>query len=220
MADSRISYRTLRELVQHALREDILRIRFRPGQRLTEAELAATYGVSRAPIREAVRALEEQGLVRSISNRGIVVSRLSPEEVGEVYEMRAELESLAARFAVPNLDTATLQGLRNLLTKLDVTIDDTKTWLSKHDEFHMTVYRASGRNRLCRQIGELTNVVEPHIRLFLNTPGLLRETHREHHGILAAAEEGDAVGCAELIRKHLRNAGEQIVQLAAREEVV
>jgi DNA-binding GntR family transcriptional regulator len=216
-SDSPIRYRTLREAVQNALMEDILRNRFQPGQRLLEGDLAATYGVSRAPIREAVRALEQQGLLRSVSNKGVMVSRLSPDEIREVYEVRIELEPLAARLAAPVVEESTLTQLRALLATMDTAIEDPKTWLSLNNDFHMVLYMASRRERLCKMIGEMTNVVEPYIRLFLNVPGMLRETHRDHHVILAAAERRDGQECALLVRQHLEGASELIVRLTTHE---
>jgi DNA-binding GntR family transcriptional regulator len=214
-AQSRIRYRTLREAVQNALMEDILRNRYQPGQRLMEGDLAATYGVSRAPIREAVRALEQQGLLRSISNKGVMVSHLSSDEIREVYEVRIELEPLAARLAASMVEQGTLTRLRDLLASMDSAIDNPETWLSLNNEFHMVLYGASRRERLCRMIGELTNVVEPYIRLFLNVPGMLRETHEDHRLILAAAERHKSQECAMVVRQHLEGSSELIVRLTA-----
>lgn len=219
MADPRIPFRTLRESVQSALREDILSNRFRPGQRLTEGELAIAYGVSRAPIREAVRALEEQGLLRAESNKGVVVTRLSPAELREVYEMRIALEPLAAGLAVPRLDDRTRDELHRQLEEMDATVEEPMLWLSLNNRFHSTLYAPSGRRRLCRLIDELTSMVEPFARIFLTMPGTLRESHNGHHVIVAAADRGDAEGCVVAVRDHLQGSSELIVRLAAQHEL-
>jgi len=211
---SPVPYRTLRELVQNALLEDILHHRFQPGQRLIEGDLATLYGVSRAPVREAVRALEEQGLLRSVSNKGIVVSHLSPGEIREVYEIRGELEPLATRLAVPRLDDRRLDELERLLRRMDDVLDEPKEWLALNNTFHLMLYQPSGRHRLCGLIAELTNVVELYIRLFLNEPGMLPGIHREHYEILASARRRDAEECADLVRRHLEDSAETIASLA------
>jgi DNA-binding GntR family transcriptional regulator len=213
---SPLPYRTLRELVQSALMEDILSNRYVPGQRLFEGELAATYGVSRAPVREAVRGLEAQGLVRSVSNKGIVVSRLSPDEIREVYELRCVLEPMAGRLAASQIGEEALHRLHAVIEQMDEALDDPKHWLTLNSTFHVTFYEASERPRLCRIIGELTNVVEPYIRVFLDVPGVLRGSNDAHHLILNAARRHDGAECANVLQRLLEASKELIPALVAR----
>jgi DNA-binding GntR family transcriptional regulator len=196
--------------------EDILSNRYIPGQRLFEGELAATYGVSRAPIREAVRGLEAQGLVRSVSNKGIVVSRLSPDEIREVYELRCVLEPMAGRLAGARIGEEALSHLQAVIAEMDQALDDPKRWMVLNSTFHATFYAASERPRLCRIIGDLTNVVEPYIRMFLDEPGVLRGSNDAHHRILDAARRHDGDEVAGILQRLLEASKELIPELVAR----
>jgi DNA-binding GntR family transcriptional regulator len=196
--------------------EDIISNRYTPGQRLLESDLAAAYGVSRAPIREAVRGLEAQGLVRSVSNKGILVSRLSPDEIREVYELRCVLEPMAGRLAGSNIGEDGLERLQSVIGEMDRALDDPRQWLAMNSTFHVTFYAASERPRLCRIIGDLTNVVEPYIRMFLDEPGVLRGSNEAHHRILDAARRHDGDECAEILWHLLQASRELIPELVAR----
>ena len=211
--DPRSNYRTLRELVQRALFEDILHNKYRPGDRLVETELAAAYGVSRAPVREAIRALEEQGLLRSISNKGVVVSRPSPREIREVYEIRFELESMGARLGAPNLTDEHLAQMERLASEMNEVFEEPREWLRLNNEFHLILYRASERMRLCQLIEELIHEVEPYIRLFLDVPGTVSENNADHRLLLAAARRRDGDECAAITRRHLQHASELVAVL-------
>jgi DNA-binding GntR family transcriptional regulator len=150
-------YRTLREIVQQQLEHDILTARFLPGEKLVEAQLSQLYAVSRAPIREALRALEERGLVRFEANRGAVVISLSALDLREIYDMRVELEGLAAQFGAEAIGDQDLKRMRSLLGQMDRSVLSPSDWIMLNNEFHMTLYRASRRSRLCRSILELMN---------------------------------------------------------------
>lgn len=210
----RNSYRTLRELVQEALLRDIVRGNLKPGQRVVEAELEERYGVSRGPIREALRALEGQGLIQSRSNKGVFIASLSRAEIQEIYELRIELEGLAARFAATMSLTEQLAKMETLQEEMSKHIDDPHEWLTLNNEFHLTFYRASGRDRLCTYINDLMNAVEPYIHLYLDLPGQLISTHTEHGPLLAAARNGDGALCEEITQAHLRRAAEVIIEMA------
>jgi len=215
--DPRSSYRTLRELVQRALFEDILHNKYRPGDRLVETQLAAAYGVSRAPVREAIRALEEQGLLRSITNKGVVVSRPTPREIHEVYEIRFELESMGARLGAPNLTDEHLDRMELLASEMTQVFEEPREWLKLNNEFHLTLYRASERTRLCEMISELINVSEPYNRLFLDQPGTVVGNNADHDLLLAAARSRDGEECAAITRRHLQHATEYITVLVPAE---
>jgi DNA-binding GntR family transcriptional regulator len=202
------SYRTLRELAQEAIFRDIVEGRLQPGQKLVEGELVEMYGIRRSPIREALRALEGQGLVKATSNKSVVVSRLTRRELREIYEIRVELEGLAARLAVPLLGAADLARVEELYDRMDGTIDHPREWLRANNEFHLALYAPGGRPRLHRLIRELMTSVEPYIRSFLDVPGKLLDTHADHGLILAVARSGDAAACEREIQGHLTRAME------------
>ena len=214
---ARADFKTLREIVQERLLDDILNARLKPGQKLVETELAQTYEVSRGPIREAMRALEGQGYVRFFASRGAVVSSLTKAQLREVYDIRAELDGLATRLAVAVISEPELTALEGLLQEMDRSgqAGDIDTWLRLNDQFHMTLYRASGSERLCGLIADLMGAIRPYVRLFLDLPGHLTDTHADHALILGAAKARDVARAELLTKEHLRRAADTLVELAA-----
>jgi len=206
----RASYRTLRELAQDEIKRDILSARFRPGDRLNEAQLASRYGISRGPIREALRALEGQGLLRFSSNRGAVVTSLSEAEIREIFDMRFALERLAAVEGVNAVTSAVLDEMSHLLRCMSATRDASEQYLPLNNEFHLKLYRASGHSRLCATIVELMNSLQPYVRMHLSLPDKLMATDCGHGPIFEAARKRDAEKCADLTVEHLK-AGATIV---------
>lgn len=210
---ARAEYRTLREIVQERLVQDIVEARLKPGQKLVEADLAQTYGVSRGPVREAIRALEGQGLVHFASNRGVVVTSLYKQQIREIYEIRIELEGLAARLAAQHITTELVDLLRQFLDRMDASTASAETWIGLNDEFHLTLYRASERPRLCGLISDLMATIQPYARLYVDRPDRLADTHADHHLLLQAAAARDPERCEAIAQLHLRRAAEIIVDM-------
>jgi len=209
-----VNYRTLRELAQQHIRQDILQARFPPGTRLVESQLAQRYGISRGPIREALRSLEGEGLVRFPSNRSPIVNALTPDEIREIYEMRLALEGLAAGLGAETITDVAQRRLGVLVDQLSESIDDPDTWFRLNTEFHLTLYRASGRARLCSAILELMNVLEPYMRMQIALHDQTVATHRTHRPILVAAMKRDGASCATATRAHLRAGAQVILNMA------
>src|SRR5438093_583787 len=110
--------RSLRHEIGDALRAEILDGRLEPGERVLEIDLARRFGVSRQPVREAIRSLEHEGLLTSLPNRGTFVTRVSLEDAIAIQDIRAELEGLAARLAVSNLTDANFKHLREIVKQM------------------------------------------------------------------------------------------------------
>lgn len=145
-------FRPLRSDAYEALREAILLRRLRPGQRIVEAEIARQMGISRGPIREAVRQLEQEDLVEYHPRRGVVVKRLTREAVQDTYAVRAELDGFAARLAAASItdeDLAQLDSLIATMQRLADTGDDERLF---HTDvaFHRCIYNVAGNRVLLR----------------------------------------------------------------------
>ena len=110
--------RALRHDIADALRHEITRGRLEPGERVLEVDLARRFGVSRQPVREAIRTLEREGLLTSLPNRGTFVTRVSLEDAIAIQDIRAELEGLAARLAVANLTADDFKRLREMVKSM------------------------------------------------------------------------------------------------------
>lgn len=212
------AYRTVREIVQHKLTEDILAGRFGPGERLREAELAERYGVSRGPVREAVRALEGQGLVTFRANRGAIVRRESRDELEEIYDVVLALEGLALAPLAQPLAPASFAPLEKSWGQM-VRTRNPETWLVHNDEFHKNLLRLGGRLRVCRMIEDLFNALMPYARVWakLDEGGLAR-ANAEHREVLDALEASDFDLVRTLTAQHRLRAKDQIAAALVSEE--
>jgi DNA-binding GntR family transcriptional regulator len=147
--------RVLREEVREILMEDILRGRIKPGERIVETRIAREFGVSQAPVREALRDLELLGFVVTSAFRSTQVREVSQEERAEIYPIRAALEGLAARAAATRLDDAGLRHLEELIQVMRdaAARDDKQAQIDADIAFHLYIVEASG-NRLLKQFWE------------------------------------------------------------------
>jgi DNA-binding GntR family transcriptional regulator len=204
-------YRTLQTIVTDYLRGEILGGRLGPGERVQHDDLARQLGVSRMPVREALRVLQSEGLIELRPHRGAIVVDLRPEEVGEIFEIRAMLEARAAELAAPRLTDETLAQLRGILEELGRTNDEER-WLTLNTRFHTAIYPASGWPRLCLLIEQQRNVVQPYLRIAAAFLGRTESAHAEHEQILRAAEARDAERLAHLTVEHLRGTATDLIE--------
>jgi DNA-binding GntR family transcriptional regulator len=207
------AFRALREIVQSQLLHDILSGSFSPGQKLNETHLARAYGVSRGPVREALRALEGQGLVRFVANRGAVISRLSRTDVQEIYQIRIELEGLAARLGATRISDKQIARMRQLVDQMDASTADSARWLTLNNQLHMALYEASENTRLCGLITDQMRTLQPYMAYFLEIPGRLLDTHSDHRLLLDAVARHDASQSELLTEDHLSRAAAILVSV-------
>jgi DNA-binding GntR family transcriptional regulator len=203
-------YRTVRELVQHRLMEDIQSGRIRPGERLREAELAERYGVSRAPVREAVRALEGQRVVSFRANRGTIVTLLSRAELEEIYDVVLALEKLALAPLKRPVAAQDLAPLEKAYAQMARTRNP-ETWLARNDEFHLHLYRLGGRLRVCRMVEDLLGALLPYAQVWARQDdSRLARANAEHRKLLDSLAAGDFRLLRQLTTNHRLRAKEQI----------
>ena len=149
-AKQRVPRQTLTSAVADRLRDKILRGEFRAGEQLRQHAIAAEFDVSRIPLREAFRQLEAEGLIEIIDHRGAVVSALSPEEIEELFDIRAALESVTLRHAVPRLTEEDLERAEESLVTYERALNDEtdfEVWGELHWRFHSSLYAAANRTR-------------------------------------------------------------------------
>jgi len=207
---------TREEFVAARLREAILRGDLIPGEKLDENALAEILGVSRTPIRSALRVLAAENLVELHPHRGAVVGMLSPDELQEIYMVRAVLEGTAARMAAPQIDDARLAALEAILEEMDAT-SDPDHWLVLNNRFHTTIYQAANRPRLLSIIEYVRNISAPYIRQFIERPDHTRSSREDHQRMLEACRKRDGVLVEQEVKKHLEDvakANVEFVELA------
>ena len=202
-------YLPLREVVFMTLRKQILRGELKPGERLMEIALAKKLGVSRTPIREAIRMLEHEELVVMIPRRGAHVADISRQELNDVLEVRMALEVLAARKACARMtqeEIAELDAAESRFEALVSTEDVDINELGEADEqFHDVIYRATQNRRLIQLLNNLREQMYRFRVEYLKDPGVRRELILEHSGMIRAFREKDAEECVEITGRHIEN---------------
>jgi DNA-binding GntR family transcriptional regulator len=202
----KLDQRTLWQRVHEHLREEILSGRMQPGTVLQEVALAASLGVSRGPLREAIGRLAAEGLVTVRPRRGAVVRALSRDEFLEAYQVREALETLGIRLAVPRLgadETAALEALVDEMAE-HAESGDADGFFEANDRFHRALVEASGNVRIIEMHGQLLGQMGRYRARSLALRGNLARSVGEHRTILRAVRAGDAERAARLLGEHIR----------------
>lgn len=203
-------------LVADVLRQAILRGILTAGQQLRQDEIARELGVSHIPVREALRQLEAEGLVRLRPYRGFEVSELSPEGVEELYEIRIPLECQALRLALPHLTEEDVRKAEQVLDAIDAA-DDPSVWSELNTEFHAVLYAPSRRQRLLNLIRTLRTNVDRYLRLYISVMQRKQFSQREHRRILDAVRKRDEAEALRALEEHLDIACRMLVDYLRRE---
>jgi DNA-binding GntR family transcriptional regulator len=207
---------SLSKVVSEQIRDLILGGKLKPGERLIEDRLSAELGVSRVPVREALRGLSAEGLVRLEPNRGASVAEITPQIVNELVEVRALLEGLNARLAAQHHDPEIIAQLRDTLDRGNAAAQSTNEQLARlNAEFHERLSEASRNSVLSdvmRSLRERTSLA-----FAINGRSRAREDWLEHAGILEAVIAGDGDLAALLATRHVHNAAAAFARLNADE---
>jgi len=194
------------ELVYKTLLDDIRAGRIQPGDRIREEDVAQALGVSRTPVREALQQLQARRLVELAPGRGIVVVKLTMQQVMELYAMREVLEGAAARFAAQYALPAEISIMEELLSEFEGASEDAPRLAHINYLLHRTIYEAA-RNRYMH---EALNNLEDALSLLQNTTFSLPERHQsaclEHREIVAAIAARDSDAAEAASRHHIREA--------------
>ncbi|MGK0617723.1 GntR family transcriptional regulator [Meiothermus cerbereus] len=205
---------TLNREAYKALRQAILGRKISPGQKLVVRVLAEDLGLSPTPVKEALSALEREGLVVAVPHRGYFVLEPRLEDVREIYSLREVLEGLAARLAVENDGKALLRKLERLFNKQREAADqgDIDTYGDLDLAFHRTFWEAAGSKRLLAA----AETIDGQIRMLISSsaaiPGRLPQSRAEHEAILQAVRDKDPEAAETAMRTHVRNAGQALEQ--------
>jgi DNA-binding GntR family transcriptional regulator len=197
------AYRTTQERVVAQLRQAILSGQLPPGTRLTQNELAGQLEASTSPIREAVRQLAAEGLLRIAPNTRVTVPVPTAEELADVYELLALLEPLAMRKAANRITADELDAAEALLEEMAQAVDDVGRWSMLNCQLHSTLAAASGSEPLLQVLVILRRMASIYLSVTLRVPRGLVESGDEHRLVLDALRRGDATAAASLSRHHL-----------------
>jgi DNA-binding GntR family transcriptional regulator len=206
---------SLTESVATQLRDAIAAGRLQPGDRLVEADLAAQMGISRAPVREALRQLEFEGLVEGRARRGYVVRALSAAELIEIYDLRVLLEPVLAHAAATRLKPDELPALKAIVGRMRDAARRAD-WLSvvaADREFHTQIGRLADRPLTAQIFDHLNEQIRRFTALMRSTYPDIEQSADEHTALLAAIASGNPERAAEEMRLHLEDARQRLASI-------
>ena len=196
------------------LEEDILSGAYKRGDALTEIALSTKLGVSRTPVRAALRRLAEEGLVEISPNKGAVVVGVAVDDLIDTYKIRMRLEGLASAMAAGRLGDGEREALKDTveLSEFYMNKGDAEHLKELDTEFHSIIFKASGNRKLCKILSELHRNIKSYRKLSLTVPGRLEKSHDEHKEILKAILEGDATKADMLTSLHVERAMNNMIE--------
>ena len=206
-------YLPLRDVVFNTLRRAILRGELKPGERLMEIQLANKLGVSRTPIREAIRKLELEGLVHMVPRKGAEVAEITEKNLRDVLEVRCVLEELAVRLACQRITEEGLEKLKKAAQAFHASLDsDDITQIAQADvEFHDVIYEATDNRKLVQLLNNLREQMYRYRIEYLKKKDFYPKLLKEHHQVIEAIEEKDEEKATQITGLHINNQVEAVV---------
>jgi DNA-binding GntR family transcriptional regulator len=209
-----LQHRTITASVAEELRRRIVDGEFQAGFQLRQEALAAEFGVSRIPVREALVQLEAEGLVKIHPHRGAIVSALSRQEVEELFELRALLEPRLLKASASHLTEADYQRLRDILHDYSSELHamHVSRWGELNREFHMVLYQHAGQPRSLGIVANLLQECDRHTRLQLALTDGRARAEAEHDELLRLCANGEINAACKLLKTHIESAGKSLIR--------
>lgn len=206
-------YKPLREVVFEVVRKSILEGNFTPGERLMETQLAEQLGVSRTPVREAIRKLELEGLVVMVPRRGAYVASMSVKDISETFEIRSALEGLAASLAVDKITPDEIESMEVIVLKMSQFIEEKNIEMivETDEQFHDVLINAGRNQKLTQMISLLREQIKRFRLASLSKIDRQSLVLGEHRQILEAIAERDQERAQTLVEKHISNSEDSLL---------
>lgn len=211
-----VEYKTRTQVVVEAIREKILTGAIKAGEPLRQAALADELKVSRIPVREALLQLEAEGLVEFEAHKGATATKLSAEQVTELFELRALLECELLRLAIPKLTEAELAQSEQLLQQMASAFHDVGTkssWSELNTRFHLSLYKAADRPLTFEIVQNLIVNSDRYIRVHLLLAGGINKADPEHSALLNFCRKRQVKEACQLLHNHITGAAKEIVNI-------
>jgi DNA-binding GntR family transcriptional regulator len=200
-----LSRRALYQDVAERLREQIFSRRLEPGSWIDEMKLATEYGISRTPLREALKVLAAEGLVTMKLRRGAYVTEVSRADVAQVYHLLGLLESDAAAVVAAQATPAERAELQTLHDRLEKQVRQREGFFATNEAFHMALLRIAGNRWALQMVADLRKVMKLNRHLSLFKQGRLADSLAEHRALMAAIAARDGEQARALMQAHFRN---------------
>jgi DNA-binding GntR family transcriptional regulator len=211
-----IQKKTLHEEIADNLREMIMSGELREGDKIKENVLCDMMGISKTPLREALRVLSAEGLIRLVPNRGSYVTTPTFEEIKEMFDVMRVLEGVCARTAVEKMRDRDLSKLEKLHQKLEKNFrrKDQKEYIHQNNLYHAFVQELAGNKTLNQIVNGLRQKILLYRFQSLNLPGRFEQSIQEHRSLLAAFRDKDPKKAEMLMKSHLKKQCDAMGQLA------
>ncbi len=198
----------IREITYEALKDAIISGAILPGERIVESNFAKRFNISRTPIREALRKLEQDGLIEYTPRRGVVVRSLRTEDINEIYIIREALEALALTHAIKNVTPEGIASLRETLREIAEHVDDgdIDAASKRSRDIHIQIYRMCGMERLVSIYNSLDEYMDRFSYMSLTDEARRHDAAREHGAIIDALAACDLETLLAVSKAHLEGA--------------
>ena len=205
---------SLRGRVFHKIREDILKGRYRQNEAMKELQISKELGVSRTPVREALRQLELEGLVTIIPNKGAVVSGINARDIADIYAIRSMIEGLSAQWAAENITDTQLDELEEVvyLSEFHLKKGHIDQLYELDNKFHEMLYEASSSKILRHVLSDFHHYVQRVRKTSLSAPERAEKSIQEHKAILEALRNKDGDAAKSLTNVHVENTSRNVIE--------
>lgn len=212
------NYKPLRDVVFESLRKAIVEGNLKPGQRLMEVQLAEQLGVSRTPVREAIRKLELEGFVIMLPRKGAYVADMSVKDIIDVLEVRGALEGLAANLAAERMGEKEIEELKKASEALNEAMEneDLDEILKRDVEFHQRIFDAAGNKKLTQMINSLWEQVYRFRAGYMSDQNAMRGIKEEHEHLIDAIVSGEGEKASKCAKEHIERAEQYMIDKADR----
>jgi DNA-binding GntR family transcriptional regulator len=216
------AYLPLRDVVFGTLREAILKGDLKPGERLMELQLAQKLGVSRTPIREAIRMLEQEGLAVTIPRKGAEVAKMTEKDMEDVLQIREALEILAGRLATEKMTLEQLERLKEGLAAFEAALQtgDVKEIAQTDIDFHDIIYQAADNSKLVGMLNNLREQIYRYRVEYLKEGSSYPRLLREHRLIIEGLEKRDKEYVSTMMQKHMDNQADAVRKIIRKQVTI
>lgn len=205
--DQKKENKSLTTLIFEKIREDVLNDVYKSGEKIIEAKVAEEMGVSRTPVREALKQLELDGLVENIPNRGVIVKGVTRGDIDDIYEMRVAIEGIAAKWSVERMSDETLLHLKEIyeLMEFYTVKKDIDKIFELNTKFHEVIYKSACSRYLEHVLSDFQQFIKSTRKRSLETEGRMEEALDEHRAVLEAFIVRDVDRAVEALVTHIEN---------------
>lgn len=214
------AYLPLRDVVFQTLREAILKGELKPGERLMELQLASRLGVSRTPIREAIRMLEQEGLAVTIPRKGAEVAKMTEKDMEDVLQIRKALDELAASLACEKMKEEQLQALKEAMEHFEQSTHtgDIKMLAQADVEFHDAIYVAADNPKLMNLLNNLREQMYRYRVEYLKDASVYQDLMKEHQAIYKGFKERNVQQVVDVMGCHVMNQKNVVKKIIQKQE--